>query len=248
MLFYEERRYRLFMILFIPIFVLSLILLSSRIIFIPFAIIVFFIIPFFLKRKPFYGYIIVLVAIASLLFYYLSSFTAFRERFKTDTLRELNIKSSAHSFSFLSITETNDATRAERWKCAVELIREKPLTGYGTGEEKFKLSEMYTKYKLSNSLANNFDAHNQYLGFMIKSGLFGLFAYLLLLIYSLYVSLKKRNYIHICLLLILATTSLTENTLDSNKGIVFFAFFNSLLVFSNISFLKKEGDQQETPS
>lgn len=239
MLFYEKKGHRLFMLLFLPAFIMSLILLSSRIVFIPFAMIVFFILPFFLKRKPFYAYIVVLVLIVSVLFYYLSSFTAFRERFKTDTLRELNIQSNEHSFSFLSITQTNDATRAERWKCAVELIREQPVTGYGTGEEKAKLSEMYTKYHLSNSLVNNFDAHNQYLGFMIRSGIFGLCAYLLLLAYGLYCALKKKNYIHICLLLILAITSLTENALDSNKGIVFFAFFNTLLVFSDKAFLKK---------
>lgn len=240
MLFYEKKYYRLLMLLFLPVFVISLVLLSSRIIFIPFAVIVFFILPFFLKKKPFLIYLAVLITLLPLLFYYLSGFPAFRDRFKTDTLRELNIRQSGRSYSFLSITETNDATRAERWKCAVELIRERPVAGYGTGEEKAMLSEMYTRYGLSNSLLNNFDAHNQYLGFMIRSGLFGLCAYLILLAYSLYAAIRKRNYIHICLLLILAITSLTENVLDSNKGIVFFAFFNTLLVFSERAFLKKE--------
>jgi O-antigen ligase len=231
-LFHEKKYLNFLMVPIIPIFIVCLIILSSRIIIIPLVIILLLIMPFFLRRLSLLLYSILLVLTVSVSFTYVSNFKAFKERFKTDTLRELNIKQDTNStFSFRS-AQTNDATRAERWKCAVELIKEKPLVGYGTGEEKAKLNEKYVKYGLTNSVLNNFDAHNQYLAFMIKSGVIGLMAYLTLLFTGFIMAVRNRNYFHICFLIIILITSLTENILESNKGILFFAFFNTFLILA----------------
>lgn len=236
-LFYAKNIYKIASGLFLIVFIVSLALLSSRIIIIPFILIIVFILPFFLKKRILVIYGIILLLVGSAMVYLISNSTAFQERFKTDTLRELNIIPSEDKlFTFESITKSNDATRAERWKCAVELIREKPLIGYGTGDEKKKLEEKYIKYKLTNSSVNNFDSHNQYLAFMIKSGVFGLIAYLILLGLSLFMAIKKRNYFQLCFIVIISITSLTENILESNKGILFFVFFNSFLIYSRFLF------------
>lgn len=230
-LFNDSRFYKIIAFIFLPVFILSFILLSSRIVFIPFILIIFFVLPFFIRRKFVFVYFILLISSFLFMFYLLRNFTAFEARFKTDTLRELNLKPGTDKmFSFESITASNDATRAERWKCAVELIRERPIVGYGTGDEKKMLSEKYVKYDLTNSSVNNFDSHNQYFAFMIKSGFFGIFTFLLLLVFSFFIAIKYRNYMQICLLFIVIITCLTENVLESNKGILFFAFFNSVFV------------------
>jgi O-antigen ligase len=232
-LFHEKKYLNLLMVPIIPVFIVCLTILSSRIIIIPLVIILVVIMPFFLRRLSLLLYLILLVLTVSISFTYVSNFKAFKERFKTDTLRELNIKQDTNStFSFRS-AQTNDATRAERWRCAVELIKERPLVGYGTGEEKAKLNEKYVKYGLTNSVLNNFDSHNQYLAFMIKSGIVGLTAYLILLLTGFFVAIKNRNYFHICFLVIIFITSLTENILESNKGILFFAFFNTFLILAD---------------
>ncbi len=232
-LFHEGTAAKITALVLMPLFLFSLILLSSRIIFIPFAGIVFLVMPFFLRKKQFFFYIVSLLIGLSVLFYYVSTFSAFKERFKNDTLRELNLKQDKKNvLRFESITGSNDATRAERWACALELIKERPWLGYGTGDEKSRLFEKYEKYKLTNSQLNNFDAHNQYFAFMIKSGIPGLAAFLILLLFSGWSAIKKRSFHHLCLLFIIAISALTENVLESNKGILFFAFFNALLVFS----------------
>lgn len=234
-LFNSKSIHKMILILFLPIYMASLIILSSRIIFVP-LIIIFFVLPFYISKKSLFVYLLLLVASFTIGYYTMISFKAFETRFKTDTLRELNIKlNEKNIFDAATILKSNDATRAERWKCAIELIQEKPFLGYGTGDEKIQLSKKYTKYKLTNSLTNNFDSHNQYLAFMIKSGIFGLIAYLILIGYSIYISIKNRNYYHFTFILIISITSLTENILESNKGILFFAFFNSFFTYCLIN-------------
>ena len=227
--FHEKKLLRLVALLFIPLFLFSLLMLSSRIVFLPFFIILLFVIPFFIRWQVAVIYFVILFSGMAVAYNYLGKYEAFRNRFKEDTMRELNI---TDGFSFGASISTDDATRAERWKCAVELVRERPLTGYGTGEEKFMLSKKYSKYNLSNSLNSNFDAHNQYLAFTIKSGILGLASFLVLLVLSFFRAFRYRNYYFTCFLLIVTATSLTENILESNKGILFFSVFNTLFVLA----------------
>lgn len=222
----------------------SLALLSSRIVFMPFIFINVFVLPFFISRKFLIAYIAIVFSGFFGLFFLASNFTAFKDRFKTDTLRELNLKEdSGNRLSFQSITKTNDATRAERWKCAFELIQEKPILGYGTGDEKKRLAEKYQKYDLTNSSVNNFDAHNQYLAFMIKSGIPGVVSWLLILAIGLGKAIRSRNYFYLCFLLIVIFTALSENILESNKGVLFFSLFNSLFLFTSPLKKAPEGAQ-----
>jgi O-antigen ligase len=227
MFFHEKKLLRIVALLFIPLFLFSLLMLSSRIVFLPFFIIVLFVVPFFIRWQATIVYFVILFSGMAVTYNYLGKYEAFRNRFKEDTMRELNI---TNGFSFGASISTDDATRAERWKCAVELVRERPLAGYGTGEEKFMLSQKYSKYNLSNSLHSNFDAHNQFLAFTIKSGIIGLASFLCLLAVSFFRAFRHRNYYFICFLLIVTATSLTENILESNKGILFFAVFNTLFI------------------
>jgi len=226
-------RYRkqwLSLILLAPL-LLSLILLSSRIILVPFALILVVVLPFFLRKRALLIHAGVLVLLLLFGIRYVGNFSAIQERFHTDTLRELNISTdSTKTFRFDTI-QTNDATRAERWNCAMELIREQPWTGYGTGMEKQMLNVKYEKYKLSNSISNNFDAHNQYLAYMIKSGIPGLVSFLLVLLFCFYKVIRNRNFYGLSFLLIVSITALTEDILESNKGILFFAFFSTVFCF-----------------
>jgi O-antigen ligase len=98
--------------------------------------------------------------------------------------------------------------------------------------EKQMLNVKYEKYKLSNSILNGFDAHNQYLAYMIKSGILGLLSFLLLLSFCFYRAIRTKKFYFISFLLIISITALTENVLESNKGILFFSFFSALFLCS----------------
>lgn len=231
---------RLVAVLILPILVISMVLLSSRIILIPFVIIMIFILPFFVNGLPRVIYFLLLIILGVFGFRYLGSFSAIRDRLKDDTLRELNLTADSTQFLAFDTIRTNDATRAERWNCAIELIHERPYLGYGTGDEKKMLKEKYIKYGLTNSITNNFDAHNQYLAFGIKSGYLGVLSFIFCLLYFLIIGIKRSDFFFLSFLVIISVTSLTENVLESNKGILFFAIFSSLFLF-------RINDQQESP-
>jgi O-antigen ligase len=230
---YKERGWLQWLscLMLVPLF-LSLILLSSRIVIVPFACILVLVLPFFLRRRALILHLGLLAVLLFIGLRYVGNFSAIQDRFRNDTLRELNISSDAKIHYRFDTIHTNDATRAERWQCALELIGERPLLGYGTGMEKQMLNVKYEKYKLSNSILNGFDAHNQYLAYMIKSGILGLLSFLLLLSFCFYRAIRTKNFYFISFLLIVSITALTENVLESNKGILFFSFFSALFLCS----------------
>lgn len=119
-------------------------------------------------------------------------------------------------------------SRMSRWKIAIELFAQHPLIGTGTGTEREELGEKFKAYNMTTSFENRYNAHNQYLGFSIRFGLFGL---LVLLIYfggNLYNALQLKNLTFLCFLLLIMGVFLVENFSDRNMGINFIAIFGTL--------------------
>ena len=127
-----------------------------------------------------------------------------------------------------NLSETD--SRLLRWKAAAEVIKRSPFTGYGTGMEKQVLKEEYFKEKLYNSYLRELDAHNQYLGFWISYGIVGI----LLFLYTLYWGVRRaylaKDPIFLAFMILMIIVSLSENTLDVNKGIMFYSFFFALFI------------------
>lgn len=122
-------------------------------------------------------------------------------------------------------------SRMERWQVAFDLVKASPVVGYGSGDEVDLLKEKYFEHKLYDSYLHRLNAHNQYLSFLIKGGIVGLMVYLLTLLYGAYVSLKTKDILFACFLIIVATVSMSESFLDGNKGVFFYGFFFSLFLF-----------------
>lgn len=110
------------------------------------------------------------------------------------------------------------------WEDAFELIKERPLFGYGTGSNN---KILYQKYKDKGHLLfleKKFNAHNTYLEVLLIGGIVLLLTYLMLLGALLYQAIRKRNFVLLSFFLIVSITGLTE-TLFRAQGIVFFSFF-----------------------
>jgi len=122
----------------------------------------------------------------------------------------------------------NVEPRVARWQCAWELIRESPFLGYGTGTEKALLKRQYYDHRLYISYRHELDAHSQYLSFWLKTGIIGLLLYLFALGLGSWLAYRSRDPFLAAFLIIIAFVSFSENILDNNKGIFFFAFFFSL--------------------
>lgn len=120
--------------------------------------------------------------------------------------------------------------RLEKWKSAWKLIKRSPLIGYGTGDVQDQLN---LQYQLDNHpQLYNYDVHNQYLQTTLAQGLIGLFALVLLLFAPLLVG--NHSFLSYSFILIFCVCIITESMLEVQKGVLFFAFFSSYLVFERI--------------
>jgi O-antigen ligase len=119
--------------------------------------------------------------------------------------------------------------RGSRWKLALDILRKAPLFGHGSGSEQTLLRAAYFEHGLYDSFLNRLNAHNQYLSIAIRSGLAGLLAWSASLCYFLRQSWRERDGLLAAFLLLFLGTALSENLLDVNKGLFFFAFFLAIL-------------------
>ena len=129
-----------------------------------------------------------------------------------------------------SVNNESLEPRVTRWRCALQLTRQSPVIGYGSGSEKRLLKEKYFENKLYISYLNEFNAHNQYLSFLIKTGALGLIVFLITLIAGFVAAWRSRDVVFASFMILISIVSFSENILDVNKGIFFYAFFFSFFV------------------
>lgn len=121
--------------------------------------------------------------------------------------------------------------RFEFWKAAVFIIRHFPLTGVGTGDVPRAYKRAYALINSPLSKEWRLRAHNQFLTIAVALGIPVLIYFLFSLI-GPFVILKKNKIFLCSVFLITALLSmLTEDTLETQAGVTFFAFFNSFLLF-----------------
>lgn len=131
------------------------------------------------------------------------------------------------------------------WKAALLIVKSNPIIGIGTGDVQEELNSMYLK---SNSpLKKDWykRPHNQFLTIAVALGFIGLSIFLFSLIWPL-ITLKKQIHILFYPFFILAVISfLLEDTLESQAGLTFFAFFNTL--FLSMAWFQKHKPEFKTP-
>ena len=127
----------------------------------------------------------------------------------------------------------NSEPRLARWEVIYSLIKSSPAIGHGSGSEITVLGDQFFNHKLYDSYTQKLNAHNQYLSFMLKSGIWGLAVYLAVLAYGFKIALQHKDVLFISFMLLVAIVSLSENILDMDKGVFFYGFFFSFFLFSN---------------
>ncbi|HNQ61300.1 MAG TPA: O-antigen ligase family protein [Bacteroidia bacterium] len=122
--------------------------------------------------------------------------------------------------------------RFEFWKAAIGIIKENPLSGVGTGDMPEAYKEQYNKTDSKLSEKFRLRAHNQYLAFGVGLGIPLLLFFIFLLLYSLLSKENKKDYLFRSFWFIAVLSMLTEDTLETQTGVTFFAFFLCLFLFS----------------
>lgn len=123
-------------------------------------------------------------------------------------------------------------TRFKQWEASLEIIRESPLWGIGAGDFENKIVEIYKRNGWDDLANEKFNSHNQFLQSAACIGILGLMCLMAVFITSTIKAISTRDYFYIGFLFIFLSFSLTESTLEVQKGIVFFNLINPILFFS----------------
>lgn len=151
---------------------------------------------------------------------------ATRERFKT-TQTELN-----HFFSESKVENHASYLRLAIWQTGIEVIREYPLAGVGTGDAKDELIKKAQQKNYHIIVKKNLNYHNQFLQTWAAIGLPGLFALIASIVIGIISTIKKKQFLASAFFIIIAISYFTESMLERQAGVIFYSFFSAILIFA----------------
>lgn len=122
--------------------------------------------------------------------------------------------------------------RVEFWKAAAGIIDDNKMIGVGTGDVANAFAHQYDKTSSPLSKEWRLRSHNQFLAITVAFGYIGLLWFLVTLVYPMFRERRTLNYFYITFFLVAVLSMFTEDTLETQAGVTFFAFFNAFFLFS----------------
>lgn len=209
----------------ILLFFLLIVLLNSRAGILSLGITFLFLFFYFLKeksKKSFYFFIVILLISGSFL---ISGSGKLFKRFNNLVSKEQ-----------IQLGNKNDINKKDLriaiLTVGIETFKKNPIIGVGTGDVKDELIEGYQEYGFLKGFQRNYNAHNQYLQFLIAFGIIGLVIFLIWLFYPLIEAIGNQNYFFMFLIILISFNFLFESMLETKAGVEFFAFFYVLFFIS----------------
>jgi len=220
--FAGKTQVKIFSVIFLLIFVITIFLCSSKL-----GIISFFIVcPLlvFYKYRYLFNWkktILLTAGLLVALLIFSKVFSAPFERLKSIT-----------NISLQNIDKTSSESTTVRiliWDQCVSLIKDNFLFGVGVGDVIDELVYSYEKSGMTGALEHRLNAHNQYLQTFIGMGVIGLISLLLITIGVLIKAVLQRHFILAILMLLIVINFLVESMLQRSDGTLFYVFFLCLL-------------------
>jgi O-antigen ligase len=140
-------------------------------------------------------------------------------------------------FEYNNYVKTGDPSghsvmqRVEYWKTASYIIKKNFWFGVGTGDMNIAFQSQYDEMDSKLDKHSRLRTHNQYLSIWVGLGFLGFLWFLFVLFYPP-LHLKSFNSIYYFIFFIAFIVSmLTEDTIETQAGLTFYVFFNSLFLF-----------------
>lgn len=130
-------------------------------------------------------------------------------------------------------TKGSGDSRLARWDAALQLVKDRPMLGYGVSQESVVLKQQYLKMDMNTAAKEGYNAHNQFLGFAIEGGLIALALLCFYLFYNLLLSYRVKDIISLFFFLSVGIICLVENYLLRNAGITFVSFYATIFLYAN---------------
>jgi len=124
------------------------------------------------------------------------------------------------------------SARIDAWRISFDLLKRNPY-GYGTGDINDVLVTEFRNEDLEELAEKGLNPHNEFLQIALAQGLPAAAVFLFSLLYPLGRILRNRDWLYGIFLLSVFAQFSVESMLEKQSGVIFFAFFNSLLFFSS---------------
>ena len=202
------------------LFTLGVVVSTSRICYILYAIILTIYLIKFISRKKTIFILIVMVAGLTMV---IATSEAIQYKFS----RSINLETSP---------------RLRLWNNAYMVLKnsDTPIIGVGIGDYYKEKGDPYWLRGYVNKLNEKnqykglygFNPHNQYLEFILLNGVFGLL-FLIMMGYLVFITFKRNEFLSLSLILVVALFTLTESTLNRQYGVVLYSFLLSIILSLN---------------
>jgi O-antigen ligase len=155
----------------------------------------------------------------------------------------------------------NDASNLERinrWESALRMFRERPVLGWGPGTYQFKYAPFQLSSErtgISTNSGNKGNAHSEYIGPLAEQGVFGLVAFLSILVAvyyrgsKLYYRLRDKEMKRMVLVILLGLSTyylhgMLNNFLDTDKASAPFWGFIAMIVAIDVYHTDERGKDE----
>jgi hypothetical protein len=164
-------------------------------------------------------------------------------------MHSINARIYETIWEYENYKETNDPNghslmlRFEYWKTSWEIIKKNFLIGVGTGDLNAAFARQYDEMKSRVDKQWRVRSHNQFLSITVAFGIIGLLWFLFVLLYPLFFRKYRNDFYFVVFLMILILSMLTEDTIETQAGLTFFAFYSTLLLLG-----RDEGNEKPVNS
>lgn len=226
-----------------PLFLLvMLLLLASKIILVSvFLLATISIVWQFAKVKGRFFALVAVLPASMLLAASVYFFTSAGQRFKTEI--ESNKEVAFQEKYRFDTPFTGTTIRMTIWRLGYQLVNENKawIQGLGPGDSQNMLDAEYVIRGIYTGNKNfgdrgylGYNTHNQYFQTIIDIGLIGLAIFFLWLFYFFRFAFKNGNQLLLFILVLFSMFSLSESTLESQRGILPFILFTTLIITSHL--------------
>lgn len=115
------------------------------------------------------------------------------------------------------------------WSC----IKDHPFAGTGTGSQEKAFGKKYSEE--GTKLGKEWQwlhSHDQFLAIGVTLGIPGIIFFLFMLFYAPWSMKRWRSYLYLAFFLVFFLSMFDDDTLETEQGVNFFAFFNALLLYA----------------
>lgn len=117
------------------------------------------------------------------------------------------------------------ALRITTWTAALDLIKEKPMLGYGLKGANEALVERYKQIDFAPGIAERYNSHNQFMETTLRSGIIGLLLLVIIMAVPFISSVKQHKLLLALMVSHFVLVSMVEGTLEIQQEFSFYLFF-----------------------